>query len=534
MNPEQIAILITEDPDLLNEYAILLLEQFKRLEPLLNKVARYSDYKSPKEILELAKAADPTSRDRKRPFKYIEWIVKQMGGKGVTPAIILPEDAEDVFLALTKFEKYKDIAKSARKSQFGSLSRTFRERMAGENLDKVAKLDPNIGAYKNIHALANDLYEFEDGLGKEWDMAKKDWVKRKEAEEKTEVKADFELLPGTEWIDQNEDYAVMKITSIPSLMKLAEGVAWCTGREAHARSYLTTPGRGHGPQYIIWVKPTCKDPVFPTSILGYDGSWPPNSEVVSGWRRMIQHSPDLVEFKNVADAQVKPPPELDDLIAPNPDVDPDRAVGYAQLMKKRWKEAEPAIMRSPLAAVRYASEVIKNRWPKAEGNIAQHPQAAADYAKKVIQGRWAPAEKYIMLEPEAIVDYLQGISIGREVERWPEAEPYLAKDTKQAVEYSRLIGDRVPNKAVEAAIAKDPEQAIEYMSAHMNKGFSGVGWTAAEEAISKDPKAALTYAVSILGVEGDKIKRWPPGEAAIKSSPGLWTLYKTVIKPDKL
>lgn len=76
--------------------------------------------------------------------------------------------------------------------------------------------------------------------------------------------------------------------------------------------------------------------------------------------------------------------------------DPYYASIYAiHLLKCRWPEAEPSIMKNAFCAHSYALRIIRGRWLEAESTIMQTPRVAYYYAKQVIQGRWKEAELHI-------------------------------------------------------------------------------------------------------------------------------------------
>lgn len=82
--------------------------------------------------------------------------------------------------------------------------------------------------------------------------------------------------------------------------------------------------------------------------------------------------------------------------------DPQGAYYVANtILKDRWPEAEPYIMKDPLYAYTYAKNVLKRkRWPEAEPYIMQSPRWSLYYAYDVIGGRWLEAEPYIMKDPD--------------------------------------------------------------------------------------------------------------------------------------
>ncbi len=67
---------------------------------------------------------------------------------------------------------------------------------------------------------------------------------------------------------------------------------------------------------------------------------------------------------------------------------PELAYDYAlRIIRGRWPEAEPYIMRDPVAAFYYAQDIIKGRWPEAEPIIMKDPQWSASYIRYVIEGK---------------------------------------------------------------------------------------------------------------------------------------------------
>lgn len=62
------------------------------------------------------------------------------------------------------------------------------------------------------------------------------------------------------------------------------------------------------------------------------------------------------------------------------------------VLKRRWPEAEPYIMKDVDWSFLYARDIIKGRWPEAEKIIMVHPARAFWYAREVIKGRWPEGE----------------------------------------------------------------------------------------------------------------------------------------------
>ena len=73
---------------------------------------------------------------------------------------------------------------------------------------------------------------------------------------------------------------------------------------------------------------------------------------------------------------------------------------YARdIIKGRWKEAEPVISTDPRSAYLYARDVIKGRWKEAESIILTYPLLAYSYSRDVIKCRWKEAESIISTKP---------------------------------------------------------------------------------------------------------------------------------------
>ena len=123
-------------------------------------------------------------------------------------------------------------------------------------------------------------------------------------------------------------------------------------------------------------------------------------------------------------------------------------IGFAKdVIKGRWDEAEPNIMKDPLDAYYYARDIIKGRWPQAEPVIIKACPVA--YAKGIIKGRWIEAEPVIMQNPHNAAEYAEDVLSkdpewcnipGHENGRWPEAEPIIRTDKRRWGLYKKRFG----------------------------------------------------------------------------------------------
>ena len=74
---------------------------------------------------------------------------------------------------------------------------------------------------------------------------------------------------------------------------------------------------------------------------------------------------------------------------------PLKAFHFAhKVLKTRWPEAEPYIMKDLTYTILYAIYMIKERWPEAEKIIIKDPRAAYEYAKYILNQPWPEAVPY--------------------------------------------------------------------------------------------------------------------------------------------
>jgi hypothetical protein len=118
--------------------------------------------------------------------------------------------------------------------------------------------------------------------------------------------------------------------------------------------------------------------------------------------------------------------------------DTESLFAYAEdIVKGRWPEAEPIIIKDPEYAYLYARSVIKGRWPEAEPTIMKNPEFAYFYAKDVIKGRWPKAEPIIMTSIRWIEPYARSVIKGR----WPKAEPIIKTDASYWKKYQDSLDE---------------------------------------------------------------------------------------------
>ena len=116
--------------------------------------------------------------------------------------------------------------------------------------------------------------------------------------------------------------------------------------------------------------------------------------------------------------------------------------------EEEWEEAYKACHDKSLDKIRdnqlsellywYVLTISKGRWPEAEPYIMKNSYPAFRYAFNLIKGRWPEAEPYIMKNSEYAYRYALEVIKGR----WPEAEPYIMKNPEYAYRYDKYITQR--------------------------------------------------------------------------------------------
>ncbi len=153
------------------------------------------------------------------------------------------------------------------------------------------------------------------------------------------------------------------------------------------------------------------------------------------------------------------------------------------------------------------NELDGERWPEAEPYIAKGPKWAYKYAKNILDDKRFPkAEPYIAKNPKWAYHYITDIL---KKQKWPEAEPYIAKDPSWAYLYAKHILKK-PWPEAEPYIAKNPMYAYDYaIDVLHEKRFPE-----AEPYIAKNAQWAYEYTKSVLHNE-----RFPEAEPYIAKDP---------------
>jgi hypothetical protein len=167
------------------------------------------------------------------------------------------------------------------------------------------------------------------------------------------------------------------------------------------------------------------------------------------------------------------------------------------LMGGRWSELEDSIKSQTQIflhhdrahfglIVSYCNEVIKGRWVAIEQNI-KDPRQITEYAYHVIKGRWQEKEPEVLKDVNSAQEYCNLVVR----ERWEEFEKKLLDTSSQSriVQYSTMYG-----RFHEAEIyITEPEHIINYAISVI-----GGRWKEKESIIAKSPRHAFFYAQEVI------------------------------------
>lgn len=85
----------------------------------------------------------------------------------------------------------------------------------------------------------------------------------------------------------------------------------------------------------------------------------------------------------------------------------------------------------------YTRYIVKDRWPEVEPFVIKNSDSAYLYAKNIIEGRWVEAEPIIMKNTKCIYLYAKNII----KDRWYEAEEHVRKDPHWGNLYRMVYGE---------------------------------------------------------------------------------------------
>lgn len=111
--------------------------------------------------------------------------------------------------------------------------------------------------------------------------------------------------------------------------------------------------------------------------------------------------------------------------------------GMGMISKDEYPNCMNIIRREPYYAYQYARDVLKGRWVEAEPYIMKDRIAAHDYAKYVIGGRWLEYEPELINTNNAYSCYMYAKEVIKGP--WPEAEPVIFEVAGWRWSYDRFL-----------------------------------------------------------------------------------------------
>ena len=182
----------------------------------------------------------------------------------------------------------------------------------------------------------------------------------------------------------------------------------------------------------------------------------------------------------------------------------------------RTKQRFDTLKHNPKALYLFCRDVLKAPWPEAEPYILKDTNVAMHYAYYVKQKLWPELEKilYGTKDAKAATEYCTFNNV-----RWPEAEPFIVKDLDSAIIYLRMIKRaKWPELEQEILKHKDQDNALLYATSLRER-------VPALEPLFTEPGYIYAYI-------GDALKQpWPEAEPTLLKDPKLATLYAIDFKP---
>lgn len=124
--------------------------------------------------------------------------------------------------------------------------------------------------------------------------------------------------------------------------------------------------------------------------------------------------------------------------------------------KKIYKISENIILQDPKYSYRYAEQVIKGRWKKAEPTLAKDIYFSFYYAKNILKKRFKLAENLIATDAEFAYDYATNII----KKRWQKGEESICKNASFSYKYSQFLKSRF--RKGEEIISENSEYCFYY------------------------------------------------------------------------
>ena len=362
------------------------------------------------------------------------------------------------------------------------LNRPWLEKQLGEDnpaVDKIVACDPTDGSYyawlyKLVKSKRSDEF-----LTHELRANLDEWERGKQALKNIGISADL--------LGKDLDYFHSSIDRLRAHRALKASAQRGSGVTYMSKEY---PGAevliDDGTFKLFKVEGTSPEAIDSLEKLGIGTEWCTRNGGVAGRAKFhLSKSPQHVlyqngkplyqfgkgDFKNVSDLECKPTDEVCILLA--------NAGPKFDLSACLLPVGQPNNNGLNEDFLYRSARLTKRRWLEAEPYILKVIKVAIDYARNVIGERWPQLELAILAAPKDDVavwarKYADEV-IG---DRWLEAEPYIMQDTFMAYLYAKnVIGHRWLE--AEPYLVKDFTKAIDYCKLFM----AGDRWPELEQNI---------------------------------------------------
>lgn len=177
--------------------------------------------------------------------------------------------------------------------------------------------------------------------------------------------------------------------------------------------------------------------------------------------------------------------DFDDL---DPKSDPRTALNYCISTKRRSAQAESIIIDDLSCIIDYV-KFTKQRWPEAEKRILKSPLYAFEYASELFDFGWPNAEPIIRTDFFSSKLYANRFFKGK----WDGVEDAIEHRLKQAINYSKLVC----MTGCEFAMSKF-KALVRGPLSHV-KTYYGKAWPSLDAIIKSDSLLSSFYCMSCLG-----------------------------------
>jgi len=350
------------------------------------------------------------------------------------------------------------------------LNRPWLEKQLGEDnpaVDKIIACDPTDGSYYAwLYQLVKSKRS-DEFLTHELRANLDEWERGKQVLRNIGISADL--------LGKDLDYFNSSIDRLRAHRALKASAQRGSGVTYMSKEYLGAEVLiDDGTYKLFKVEGTSPEAIDSLERLGIGTNWCTRTGGVAGQAKFyLSKSPQHVlyqngkplyqfgkgDFKNVSDLECKPTDEVCILLA-NAGPKFDLSACLLPISAPDHRGLNEAFLYR-------SARLTKRRWLEAEPYILKVIKVAINYARDVIGERWPQLELAILAAPkDAIATWAYVYAEEVIGDRWLEAEPYIMQDTFWALNYvENMIGHRWLE--AEPYLVKDSTKATDYCKLFM-------------------------------------------------------------------